>query len=179
MSSHNDYTGEAASIMARRICGEITRATIFLGTIESNEIIDNETYEANIDNEPYESNIDNGGCNNYNFSKQKEIKYPEMKIGHIFLVHHSGSLSLCIIFNLSNLCCKKIPGYLLFLFSQIYWMCVCKKNNIISRAVRNHSLNTTSHPHLPFMCENYETLLVSVFPLKPLPLSYLFSRPQG
>lgn len=107
MSSHNDYTGEAASIMARRICGEITRATIFLGTIESNEIIDNETYEANIDNEPYESNIDNGGRNNYNFSKQKEIKYPEMKIGHIFLVHQSCSLSLCIIFKLSNLCCKK------------------------------------------------------------------------
>lgn len=93
--------------MARRICGEITRATIFLGTIESNEIIDNETYEANIDNEPYESNIDNGGCNNYNFSKQKEIKYPEMKIGHIFLVHQSCALSLCTIFNLSNLCCKK------------------------------------------------------------------------
>lgn len=156
--------------MARRICREITRATIFLGTIESNEIIDNETYEANIDNEPYESNIDNGGRNNYNFSKQKEIKYPEMKIGHIFLVHHSGSLSLCIIFNLSNLCCKKKSRiiYSSSFRKSIGCAFVRKKNNIISRAVRNHSLNTTSHPHLPFMCENDETLLVSVFPLKPL-----------
>lgn len=50
-----------------------TRATIFLRTIEGNEIIDNETYEGNIDNEAYESNIDNGGCNNYNFSKRKEM----------------------------------------------------------------------------------------------------------